>query len=56
MAIESLRDRIFSIQSDIWAFGVVLWEMFSLAETPPYPGKYFKFHFSKTFGVIQLLF
>ncbi|KAI4497781.1 hypothetical protein M0802_007107 [Mischocyttarus mexicanus] len=37
MAIESIRDRVFSTQSDIWSFGIVLWEFFTLAETP-YPG------------------
>ncbi|XP_032668208.1 LOW QUALITY PROTEIN: vascular endothelial growth factor receptor kdr-like [Odontomachus brunneus] len=37
MAIESIRDRIFSTQSDIWSYGIVLWEFFTLAETP-YPG------------------
>ncbi|XP_029159072.1 vascular endothelial growth factor receptor kdr-like isoform X2 [Nylanderia fulva] len=34
MAIESIRDRIFSTQSDIWSFGIVLWEFFTLSETP----------------------
>ncbi|XP_063986555.1 vascular endothelial growth factor receptor 1 isoform X2 [Diachasmimorpha longicaudata] len=37
MAIESIRDRLFSTQSDIWSFGIVLWEFFTLAKTP-YPG------------------
>ncbi|XP_076382321.1 vascular endothelial growth factor receptor 1-like [Megalopta genalis] len=37
LAVETMRDRIFSTQSDIWSFGIVLWEFFTLAMTP-YPG------------------
>ncbi|XP_014207726.2 vascular endothelial growth factor receptor kdr-like [Copidosoma floridanum] len=37
MAIESLRDGVFSTKSDIWSFGIVIWEFFTLAE-PPYLG------------------
>lgn len=37
LAIESLRDFVFSVYTDVWTFGVVLFELFSLGMTP-YPG------------------
>ncbi|XP_035707906.1 fibroblast growth factor receptor 4-like [Folsomia candida] len=33
-AIEILKHQKFSIESDIWAYGIFVWEVFSLAEIP----------------------
>ncbi|XP_053567945.1 tyrosine-protein kinase Mer [Bombina bombina] len=37
IAVESLADRIYTIKSDVWAFGVTMWEISTRGMTP-YPG------------------
>lgn len=34
MAPESLKDGVFNSRSDVWSYGIVIWEIATLAQQP----------------------
>jgi hypothetical protein len=54
MAPEFIRDNFYSIESDVWAYGVTIWEVLTLAASP-YPGGLSFFFLSLDFFFSLLL-
>lgn len=48
LAIESLRNRIYNHSTDVWAFGVTCWEIFTFGQTP-----YMSIGFDKMLGYLE---
>jgi len=44
MAPESIKSMIFSTESDVWAYGITLFEIYSKGKLP-YPGMAWDFSF-----------
>ncbi|XP_056586274.1 macrophage colony-stimulating factor 1 receptor isoform X2 [Triplophysa dalaica] len=46
MSPESIFECVYTVQSDVWSYGILLWEIFSLGMTP-YPNVVIDAHFYK---------
>jgi len=49
-APEALLDLKYESNSDVWSFGIVIWEIFSLCQSDPYsqvPNKEFREYLAK---------
>ena len=42
LALETLKHgQVVPVKSDVWSFGVLMWELFQMGSEPYRPGKYF---------------
>ena len=54
LALECIQQRVFTHKSDVWAFGVTVWELMEYGGKP-YDGKCFNYHFLKYFKSVNYL-
>jgi len=50
LAPETLKENTFTKATDIWSYGITLWEMFSFAKTP-----YAEFVFMRLNSILSIL-